>query len=143
MSCGNDGRTALWTAESLRKGNETFSDTEHRGSGGSAILELPDGDLAVLASLMQVTSVALEGERSVEAALRHSEELGTVSFSTHERTENLVIRVDKIWKRQETVMIGAGSDVYSRGGLADIQGNIWLVGSLGGQAALLDLGPAR
>jgi len=105
------------------------------------MLQASDGSALLLGTIHRATDVQSFDERDTQkmvADFAAQNAMGSVSFSQRWLSDALLIWLDKAHGEASRTVLRAGSDLWLVGGFV-ARGQTWLYGSLGNQAALVEL----
>jgi len=135
--CGEGTRIALWEINQHQILSNLYTDKNPRDSQALGFLEMPDKSVILIGKSNRTTDVDSFEERDPQSTLYRSTS-NWVSFSTRRVDDGVIIFLDSSLNERSRETLRAGTDLWLNGAVSTGSG-IWLYGSLGNQAALIQL----
>ena len=138
-SCDEGNRMGFWAVTRAREIKPIYVDSGSAETQSTGLDLRPDGSALLFGKVERITDVASMEERDTDVSkiIARGNSM-RVNYSTRQTSDLLMVEVGSAGELISREVVRAGSDLYVRGAVS-VGKNIWMYGSLGEEAALMQL----
>jgi hypothetical protein len=138
-SCDEGNRIGFWAVTKAREIKTIYVDSGLTETQSTGLHLRPDGSALLFGKVERITDVASMEERDADVSkiIARGNSL-RVNYSTRQTSELVLVEVGSAGELISREVVRAGSDLYVRGAVS-VGEDVWMYGSLGEEAAVLQL----